>query len=177
MSSTPIYLSNISNISDTISGTTPEIFPPVKEALDEGRTVRAWMKVQESKSRLKHLKNLRDEVIGLNVDEHYLRKTNNHRKAGVSHGMRSRRVISASMDMRIRDERANLKELKEQQNEARKALGDCFGRGTMKYRQKISKLNRMTRMNERRDDHKHDKQLQHLSQDLSMNHQRQRQKK
>ena len=66
------------------------------------------------------------------------------------------------MDMRVGEERMNLRDLKEQQNEARKALADCFGCGTMKYKKSISRLNRMSKIEGRSEDQKHERQLQHL---------------
>ena len=99
MSSTPMNLSNISNISDTISGTTPEIFPPRRGAKDEGRIFdRAWVKVQESKCRLRHLKNLRKEGLGTNMDEFFLRKSSSQRRSKMSHGKSKRQVIKITMD-------------------------------------------------------------------------------
>ena len=48
------------------------------------RTVgKVWLKLQESKSRMKHLRRLEDEGLGTNIDEFFLRKTNKLRKSEV----------------------------------------------------------------------------------------------
>ena len=135
----------------------------MKEAGDEGGTAnRVWVRVQESKSRLKHLKKLKSEGLGLNVDEFYLRKTNLHRRSYVCHGRRSKKVITASMDMRVKNERGHLKELQRLKNEAKKDLAEKYGRGSMKFKRSITKLNKMCEVSGRREDGKHEEQLHHL---------------
>ena len=100
-----------------ISGTPPEIFPPEREAMDKGRTFnRAWARVQESQSRLKHMKSLKNEGIGFNMDEHFLRRSNQHRRAEVTQGELQKKVIKITMEMRVKDENSNLKALKREKN-------------------------------------------------------------
>ena len=98
----------------------------------------------------------------MNVDEFYLRKSTNQRRSKMSHGRSKRQMIRISMDMRVRDEERHLKEMKEKQNEARKALADLYGRDSMKFKRRITKLNRWSAVEGKKQDQRHEGQLLHL---------------
>ena len=138
------------------------MFPSARRAMDQGRTSRAWVKVQESQARLKHMKCLRDEGIGFNIDENYVRKSDKHRRTDTAQGMRIKKVIRTSMQMRVADETKNLKALKETKNEVRKTLMKQYGKNSMKYKKTLTRLNRMSKAAARKNEEKLDKKLQHL---------------
>ena len=98
----------------------------------------------------------------MNVDEAFVRKTHNQRRTGVCHGKNQRKIIKISMEMRMKDEKAHLKAMKRDLNEARKDLINIYGKNTIKFKREITRLNKMCKLSRKREDERHEGQLHHL---------------
>ena len=151
------------NFSDSTSGTTPEVSPLEREAKSKGRSPsKTWNQVSTSRVRLRLMKAMRDEAQGFNCDENYVRGLKSQARYSKFQGRGEKKVIKMVMGLKIVDQRKELSRLKIEKNEARKDLMKQFGKGTMKFRKAIKRLNQCSRETEQNDEARFAGKFQHL---------------
>ena len=155
--------SSIMNFSDSASGTTLEVSPLEKEAMSKGRSpTKTWKQVTTSRARLKLMRSMRNEAQGFNCDEFYVRKLRGQARSSKFQGKGEKQVIKMVMGMKIVDQREELRRLKHEKNEARKEMMKQFGKGTMRFRKAMRRLNQCSRETEREDEARFAGKFQHL---------------
>ena len=151
------------HFSELTSGTPPEVFPLEKEAKSKGKSpTKTWKEVSSTKARLKLMRNMKNEAQGFNHDENFVRKMKSQARVSNFQGKGEKKVIKMILGLKIEDQRKELRRLKEEKNEARKELVRKFGKGTMKLRKALKRLNEASRVNEEEEQERFAGKFNHL---------------
>ena len=105
-----------------------------------------WRRVAESKARVKGLKGIMKEGIGVAMVESYARNLEEQSRVRVGQGKEERNVVKWSMVKFVNDSKRQLKQDIDSQNKMRLQLKECLGgTKTAKFRRTNNMLNREAR--------------------------------
>ena len=101
-----------------ISWPTPEISPPAKEALNQGRSPEeVWMDVTRTRSRVQSMRVMREQGVGHNLEENFVRKLKSQARSSKLQAGTVKKVIKVVMDTKVKDQIDHLKRLKNEKKE------------------------------------------------------------
>ena len=147
----------------TISGPTPEIFPLVRGVLSQGRSPsRIWNEVSKTRVRIQGMRSMRDQGIGHNMDEAFVKRFRQQARSHKSQGKEEKKILKLLMDAKAKDQKRYLRRLRDEMNVARNELKDRFGSKSMKFKRSITKLNKLGRETEGRDAARTEEKINHL---------------
>ena len=121
-----------------------------------------YVKLYESKTRLKHMRRMRKEGVGFGKIENFLQQINGQKKTSNIQGYKEEKICVDLMNIKVRDERRLLKLLKTRKEEVDGRLIQLYGRGTRKQQRQRKHLGWVGNNARRVLDAKYDRKISHL---------------
>ena len=87
-----------------------------------------WIKVSESKMRLRKMELMKNADIGFNDVEYFLRGLDNRTWMGEGQGYQEKAILRASMCKKISDEKGMLRKAKVEKESLREEFRESYGR-------------------------------------------------
>ena len=111
------YFPSGENRVSPISGTTPEITPLAREALSQGRSPsEVWDEVSRTRVRIHGMRSMRDQGMGHNMDEDFLRNFKRQSRYDTTQGKHEKSIVRMLMDSKVKDQEGHLRRLKNEKN-------------------------------------------------------------
>ena len=122
-------------------GEQPGVRPLVTERQgDTGAAVADWVRVSESKARLRQMVRMRSEGVGFNEIEFFLSGLEARTHCRRGQGRTERQILYLTMTKKIDDERGRLRQIKAVKDSKRGIMRDTNGRQSNKYKKHMRYL-------------------------------------
>ena len=107
-----------------------------------GAMLADWVRVAESKTRIKQMNRMTRSEVGFNMVENYLSNLEDLKYCKRGQGRPERQILQISMGIKIKDEKRRLRDLKRKKDETRDLERETLGQESNKYRKKMKYLHR-----------------------------------